>query len=88
VTLTMHDIHDTRREGHRLKGVSGLGFVLPAPVDYVPWTERVATVSKRAEFKAHERTAWVSGRMSRRADKEFTAEVWRVYESYSNAAER
>jgi len=39
-------------------------------------------------IKAPERTAWVSGQMSRRADKEFSAEGWRAYESDSNAAER
>jgi hypothetical protein len=39
-------------------------------------------------IKAPERTAWASGQMSRRADKEFTAEGWRADESYSNEAER
>ena len=62
--------------------------VLPAPVDYVSWTERVAGVAQRQELKAPERTAWVSRQMSRLASKEFTAQGWRVYESFTNAAER
>lgn len=63
-------------------------LVLPAPVDYVPWTQRVAQVSHREEFKTPDRMAWVSGRMSRLASKELTAQGWRVYESFTNAAER
>jgi hypothetical protein len=63
-------------------------LVLPAPVDYVPWTERVARAAQRDNMQAPQKTAWVSGQMSRRASKEFTAKGWQVYESYTNAAER
>jgi hypothetical protein len=63
-------------------------LVLPAPVDYVPWTERVFGLAQRPEFKAPERTVWISNQASRLAEKELTAQGWRVYQSYSDAAER
>ena len=46
-------------------------------------TERAARVGEREDLKAPNRTAWVSGQMSRLADKGFTASGWRVYESYT-----
>ena len=63
-------------------------LVIPAPVDYVAWTERVSRMAQRDDFKAPDRTAWLSGQMSIRARKEFTARGWRVDESFSIAAER
>ena len=63
-------------------------LVIPAPVDYVAWTERVSRMAQRDDFKAPNRTAWLSGQMSIRARKEFTGRGWRVDESFSIAAER
>ena len=63
-------------------------LVIPAPVDYVAWTERVSRMAQRDDFKASDRTAWLSGQMSIRARKEFTGRGWRVDESFSIAAER
>ncbi len=63
-------------------------LVIPAAVDYVAWTERVGRMAQRDDFKAPDRTTWLSGQMSIRARKEFTARGWRVDESFSIAAER
>ena len=63
-------------------------LVVPAPVDYVAWTQRVAGFAGRADLKAPTRSAWLSGRMSPTARKESAARGWKVDESYSIAAER
>jgi len=63
-------------------------LVIPAAVDYVAWTERVGRMAQRDDFKAPDRTTWLSGQMSIRARKEFTTRGWRVDESFSIAAER
>jgi hypothetical protein len=62
--------------------------VIPGPVDYVAWTERSARVAQRPDLQAPKRIAWLSGRMSPRARKEFAARGWIVDESFTIAAER
>jgi hypothetical protein len=62
--------------------------VVPGPVDYVAWTERSARVAQREDIKAAKRIAWLSGRMSPRARKEFSERGWVVDESFTVAAER
>jgi hypothetical protein len=62
--------------------------VVPAPVDYVAWTQRSAAFAGREDLKAPTRTAWLSGRMSPTARKEFAARGWKVDESYTIGAER
>ena len=63
-------------------------MVFPAAVDYVAWTERIGRMAQRDDLKAPDRTTWLSGQMSTRARKEFTARGWKVDESFSIAAER
>jgi len=63
-------------------------LLVPAPVDYVAWTERTARVARRDDLKAPERTAWLSGQMSPRARKQFEELGWTVFESFTIAAER
>jgi hypothetical protein len=54
-------------------------LILPAPVDYVSWTERVASFAKSPSFLAvPQRTLWLVGQMSPRANKEFAANGWTV----------
>lgn len=67
---------------------AGGALVVPAPVDYIAWTERVARISQRDDLKTAGPTAWVSGRVSPRALKEVTARGWKVTESFSIGAER
>jgi hypothetical protein len=60
--------------GHR--GAQSL--VVPAPVDYVAWTEPVAAFARRPELRARARTVWVTGRFSARARTELSAAGWAV----------
>ena len=56
-------------------------LILPAPVDYVSWTERVAGFATSPDFLAvPQRTLWISGQMSPRAKKEFAANGWTLHE--------
>jgi hypothetical protein len=55
-------------------------IIAPAPVDYVSWTERVATFAKSPDLAAPRRTIWLSGKMSPRAKQEFEVLGWTVQE--------
>jgi hypothetical protein len=55
-------------------------LLVPAPLDYVPWTEQVAKFAGRPELKAKERTVWLTGFLSPRAKREFAAAGWTVRE--------
>jgi len=74
--------------GPILGRTAGGAVVVPAPVDYVAWTERAARFAGREDLKAPKRSAWLSGQMSLRAAKEFRARGWTVDESFTIAAER
>jgi hypothetical protein len=63
-------------------------LLIPAPVDYVAWTQRSARLAERDDLKAPQRTAWLSGQMSPRARKQFEGQGWIVFESFTIAAER
>jgi len=77
-------------KGHALEQVTATGtvvgrekggaIVVPAPVDYVSWTERVARFANRDDLKAPERSILLTGRMSPRARQEFEALGWKVTE--------
>jgi hypothetical protein len=69
------------------RGVSGR-LVVPAPVDYVAWTERAARFARRGDLKTPDRLIWLSGQMDKRADKEAKALGWTVFENFTIAAER
>jgi hypothetical protein len=56
-------------------------LVLPAPVDYISWTERVAYFAKNPKLQAApRRMLWITGGMSPRAKKEFAANGWTIHE--------
>jgi len=56
-------------------------LILPAPVDYVSWTERVASFVQSPAFVAVQpRTVWLAGKMSPLAKKEFEANGWTIHE--------
>lgn len=56
-------------------------LVLPAPVDYVSWTERVASFAKNPRFQAaQQRTILLAGQMSPRAKKGFEENGWTIQE--------
>jgi hypothetical protein len=53
-------------------------LILPAPVDYVAWTKRVASFATSPALQAPQRTIWLAGKMSPRAKTEFEALNWTV----------
>jgi hypothetical protein len=56
--------------------------ILPAPVDYLSWTERVAAFATQPAFlDVPQRTLWVAGQLSPRAKREFAANGWTIQES-------
>jgi hypothetical protein len=67
---------------------AGGALVLPLPVDYIPWTERVARAAKRPDLQATEKVLFLSGRVSPLAQKELAARGWKIYETFTTAAER
>jgi hypothetical protein len=56
-------------------------IVVPAEVDYVVWTPRVASFANRPELAAPKRGIWLSGKMSPLAEKNFQALGWTVNEN-------
>ncbi len=58
----------------------GGALLVPAPIDYAPWTKPVATFARRPDLKAKERTVWVTGTLSPRAKQEFATAGWIVRE--------
>lgn len=63
----------------------GGALVVPAAVDHVSWTERVAGFAERADLAAAQRSLWLTGRMTPRAKAAFGALGWRVREHVSDA---
>ena len=64
-------------------------LVVPMPVDYIAWTERVSRFPQREDIKgAPEHVGFISGRLSPLAQKNFTAQGWKLLESFTIAAER
>ena len=59
-------------------------LIVPAAVDYVAWTERLARFANRSDLAAKQRTVLLTGRMSARAKKEFEALGWHVAEHASD----
>ena len=58
------------------------GIVIPAPVDYVAWTRRVAELSQRQDLRAVQRAVVLSGKMSPLAKKQFESGGWTVREGF------
>ena len=54
--------------------------VVPAPVDYVSWTDRVGAFASRPDLRAARRGVWLTGRMSGAAQQGFAARGWTLHE--------
>jgi hypothetical protein len=64
-------------------------LVVPMPVDYIAWTNRVGRFPQREDIKgAPEHVGFISGRLSSLAQKNFTDLGWRMFETFTFAAER
>jgi hypothetical protein len=59
-------------------------LLLPAPVDYLSWTERMAAFATNPDFLGTpQRTLWITGKASARARRELTANGWTVEQEVS-----
>jgi hypothetical protein len=57
--------------------------VVPAPVDYLSWTERIGRFAQRPDLKAAKRSIWLTGKISEVAERGFIGLGWHVYEASS-----
>jgi hypothetical protein len=70
-------------------GVTPAGhLVVPAPADYVSWTEQIGNFATRPDLRAARRAIWLTGRMSGTAHKGFTRLGWTVHEVPQSQASR
>lgn len=58
----------------------GGAVVVPAPVDYVAWTERLSRFARRSDLRGQERSVVLTGKLSTRARRELTALGWTIRE--------
>ena len=70
--------------GHTAAGA----LVLPAPVDYISWTDTLGRVVPTQDFQAPEKILFLSGQASPLARKNLTSRGWTVNESFTWAAEQ
>jgi hypothetical protein len=61
-------------------------LVVPAPVDYLAWTERVGRFAERPDLQAARRGLWLTGRISASAQHGFAALGWTLHEVVSSGA--
>lgn len=57
------------------------GLLVPLPIDYVAWTERVSAFTRREDLRARGRTVWLTGHVSPRARQELAAAGWTLFEA-------
>jgi hypothetical protein len=77
------------KAGGTVIGVTPAGhLVVPAPVDYVSWTERIGSFAERPDLKGARRTIWLTGRMSGAAHRGFTRLGWTLQEAPSSQVAR
>ena len=78
---TAGPIKALRVDGTLLGETEAGALVVPAPVDYVSWTERVAGFATRPDVAAaNSRELWLTGRLSPRARQELATLGWTVRE--------
>ncbi len=63
-------------------GRTGTGtLVVPGPVDYLAWTEKMNRFASRPDLKAKQRILWLRGEATPRARQELTQLGWTVQEN-------
>jgi hypothetical protein len=60
---------------------SGGAPLVPADVDYVAWTERVAGFAGRPDLQGTAGSLWITGRMSPEAQRQFAALGWTIHQN-------
>jgi hypothetical protein len=73
---TKDPIAELRVSGTLIGRTKAGTLIVPAPVDYVSWTERVSGFAKRPDLAAPDREIWLTGRLSPRARRELTRLHW------------
>jgi hypothetical protein len=73
---TKDPIAELRVSGTLVGRTKAGALVVPAPVDYVSWTERVAGFAKRPDLAAPDRQILLTGRLSPRARQELKRLHW------------
>jgi hypothetical protein len=54
-------------------------LILPAPVDYLSWTQRIAGFATNPQLIAqHNRVLWITGKMTPLARQQLSANGWNV----------
>ena len=88
LNVTGMPIYEVKGKG-ALIGVTPAGsLVVPAPVDYISWTERIGGFADRPDLRGSRRTIWLTGRMSGAAHRGLTSLGWTLHEvSASQAAQ-
>jgi len=72
-----------------IKGETAAGaIVLPAPVDYISWTDTLGRVVPMQDFQAPEKILFLSGQVSPLARKNLVSRGWTINESYTWGAEQ
>ena len=56
-------------------------IVIPAPVDYVSWTEQIARLAERPDLQASRRGIWLTGRMSARTQVGLSRLGWAIHDA-------
>jgi hypothetical protein len=70
-------------------GVTAAGaLVLPAPVDYLSWTEQIARIASQRDLRAPIRSLWMTGRLSARAHIGLSELGWVIHEAPPLAGSR
>jgi hypothetical protein len=77
---TLHPISAIAARGTLLARDSQGDGIVPVPLDYVAWTQRVAEFARRSDLKAQQRGVWLTGELSPRARRELTTAGWTVQE--------
>jgi hypothetical protein len=73
-----------RVDGTLLGETAEGAVVVPAAVDHVSWTERIATFADRPDLaRAKARRLWLAGKLSPRTRQELTARKWTIEEGVS-----
>jgi hypothetical protein len=60
---------------------AGGAIVLPAPVDYISWTEQIARIAAQKDLRTPRRGIWLTGRMSALAQYELSEFGWAVHDA-------
>jgi hypothetical protein len=91
LVTSLHMFHQWSQQQSRITGIKAPGVliardqngtvILPAPVDYLSWTPRIAGFATDPQMMGmHNRVLWITGKMTPLAHQQLTANGWNVRE--------